>query len=418
LDNESLAELLNALKGTPIEEVSVEKPLRDLLRELSGDREIEIYHADLKIADNGIVLLTLGYNTIPPSEPHLQFIALDGEGNVVLKRRFYSDSVFAYPELSTDGNVIVLHIPFKYLIAYNSSGERLWIHEASWLGDVLLWWSLSADGRYAAVVVMERGVDISFDERYKPKVALLPQLRLRLVSEGSIVWSRDLREFSTSVTPNVAISPGNKYIAVAQSGEEVDGDLVEEFVRIKLYSIDGEELWSLHSSLGSTLVKSISERIKAISEITASELATRPRVMDLEVLDSGRVLLCTKDKVVSAENGRIVWVKHFSQKLIKCRIARYCGRVLIGDGERIYVLDERGEVVWSIEGSKSGADMSDNCYTLLGSGNRVTLLSPSEEVAQRETLDREAVYVKISPNGRYFLALTRNGVLHIFKSKA
>jgi len=122
--------------------------------------------------------------------------------------------------------------------------------------------------------------------------------------------------------------------------------------------------------------------------------------------------------VVSAENGRIVWVKHFPLKWIKCRIARYCNRVLVGDGERMYVLDERGEVVWSIEDSKSGADMSDNCYTLLGSGNRVTLLSPSGEFVQRETLNGEAVYVKISPNGRYFLALTTNGLLHIFKSKA
>jgi len=91
--------------------------------------------------------------------------------------------------------------------------------------------------------------------------------------------------------------------------------------------------------------------------------------------------------------------------------------VLVGDGERIYVLDEGGEVVWSIEDSKGGADISDNCYTLLGSGNRITLLSPSGEVVQRETLNGEAVYVEISPNGRYFLALTRNGVLHIFKSR-
>jgi len=130
LDNEcivlaepTLVELLNTLKGISIEETLVEKPLRDLLRELSSDREIKIYHVDLKIADNGIVLLILGYNTIPPSEPHLQFLVLDSEGNVVLKRNFYSDSVFAYPDISTDGNVIVLHIPSKYLIAYNSNGE-------------------------------------------------------------------------------------------------------------------------------------------------------------------------------------------------------------------------------------------------------------------------------------------------------
>jgi len=68
------------------------------------------------------------------------------------------------------------------------------------------------------------------------------------------------------------------------------------------------------------------------------------------------------------------------------------------NSEKIYVLDERGEVVWSIEDSKGGADMSDNCYTLLGSGNSVTLLSPSGEVVQRETLNGEAAYVKISPN--------------------
>jgi len=198
--------------------------------------------------------------------------------------------------------------------------------------------------------------------------------------------------------------------------KKVDGGFVEEFVRIKLYSIDREDLWSLHSSLGSA--SSLPSEYERIVEMTVSALVDVPKVRDLEVLDNGRVLLCTEDKVVSAENGRIVWVKHFPLKRIKCRIARYCGRVLVKDGERIYVLDEEGEVAWSIEGSKSGADMSDNCYTLLGSSNRVTLLSPSGEVVQRETLNGEAVYVRISPNGRYFLALTRNGVLHIFKSKA
>jgi len=187
LGNESLAELLNALKGMSIEEASVEKPLIDLLRELPSDREIKIHHVDWKIADNGIVLLTLGYNTIPPSKPHLQFLVLDGKGSIVLKRRFYSDSVFAYPALSTDGSVIVLHIPYRYLIAYNGSGERLWIYEASQLDEALSWWSLSADGRYAAVVLKKQEISISFDERYKPKVALLPQLRLQLVNGGSIM---------------------------------------------------------------------------------------------------------------------------------------------------------------------------------------------------------------------------------------
>jgi len=368
----------------------------------------------LKIADNGIVLLTLGYNTVPPTKPHLQFFILDDKGNVVLKRK-YSDSFFAYPDLSTDGNVIVLHIPYEYLIAYNGSGERLWIYEASWIDGVFSWWSLSADGRYAAVILRKRGIDISFDEWYKPKVALLPQLRLQLISEGSIVWSRDLREFSTDDIPNVAISPGNKYVSVAQSNKEVDGDLVKEFVRIKLYSIDGEELWSLYSSLG---IAKIGSKPESIYEETAFALASIPRVMDLGVSDNGRVLLCTDDKVVSAENGRIMWVKHFPLKRIKCKIARYCGRVLVGNGERIYVLDERGEVVWSIEDPKGGADMSDNCYTLLGSGNRVALLSPSGEVVRREMLDGEAVYVKVSPNGRYFLVLSRSGVLHIFRSAA
>jgi len=416
LDNESLAELLNALKGTSIEEASVEKPLIDLLRELPSDREIKIHHVDLKIADNGVVLLTLGYNTIPPSKPRLQFFVLDGEGNIVLKRRFYS--VSAYPDLSTDGNVIVLHIPYRYLIAYNSSGKRLWIYEAkSWLDGVLLWWSLSADGRYAAVVLEKQETGISFHERYIPEVVLSSQLLLQLVNEGSVMWSRDLCEFSTPSIPripNVAISPGNKYVAVAQSDKkEVDRGFVEEFVRIKLYSIDEEELWSLYSSLGSTL-----GLLPLKYEELASALVDVPKVRDLEVLDNGRVLLCTEDKVASVEDGRIVWVKHFPLKWIRCRIARYCGRVLVEDGERIYVLDEGGEVIWNIESSKSGADMSDNCYTLLGSGNRVTLLSPSGEVVQRETLNGEAVYVRISPNGRYFLALTRNGVLHIFKSKA
>jgi len=416
LDSESLAELLKNLKGISIEETSVEKPLKDLLRELQNDREIEIHHVDLKIADKGIVLLTLGYNTVPPTRPRLQFFILNGKGNVVLKRNFYSDSVFAYPDLSIDGYNIVLHIPSEYLIAYNSNGEKLWIHKASWLDGALLWWSLSADGRYAAVVLKKQEISISFDERYKPKVASLPQLRLQLVNEGSIMWSRDLREFSTPNIPNVAISPGNKYVVVAQSNKEVDGGFIKEFVRIKLYSIDGEELWSLYSSLGSAL-GSLSP-LERIVEMTVSALVDVPEVKDLEVLDNGRVLLCTEDKVVSAENGRIVWVKHFPLKRIMCRIARYCARVFVKDGERIYVLDEGGEVVWNIDGSKSLADMSDNCYTLLGSGNWVTLLSPSGEVVQRETLNGEAIYVKISPNGRYFLALTRNGVLHVFKSKA
>jgi len=349
-----------------------------------GYRELRLFKLSAVVADSEDMTIVVGYNTVPPKNPRAQLVILDSGGRVVLRRRYDVDDLTLLDvKIANDGGLIAVYVPLRHLIAYSADGARLWLYEA--VSDVILSWSLSDDGRLTAVA-----------EGQFMESAVFTRYNLTLLKSGSAVWTKTLElSYPTFNSVSVAVSPRGRYIAVTWS-TSLDTQHPKDVItrtRLGVFSNNGDSLWS----------------------IVLDKASGSSYIYDLGVSDDGRVLLCYDYKVISAIDGRIVWVKQIADKQFGCRVSRDSSGALVGGGGKMYMIDSGGQTLWTMDYDVNRFDISNNNYAVLASGSTVILLSPKGEVVRREVLDEKVRYVKISPNGRCFAALTEN-YIHTFRT--
>jgi len=365
-----------------------------------GYRELRLFKLSAAVVDSGDTAILVGYNTVPPKNPRAQLVILDSSGRVVLRRRYDVDDLTLLDvKIANDGGLIAVYVPLRHLIAYGADGARLWLYEA--LSDAILSWSLSDDGRLTTVaegqfiptpdLSSKRGTISQFRES-----AIFIRYNLTLLESGSAIWTKTLElSHPTSNSVSVAVSPRGRYIAVTwpTSLDVMHPKDVSTRTRLGVFSNDGDSLWS----------------------IVLDKASDSSYIYDLGVSDDGRVLLCYDYKVISAIDGRIVWVKQIADKQFGCRVSRDSSGALVGGGGKMYMIDSGGQTLWTMDYDVNRFDISNNNYAVLASESTVILLSPKGEVVRREVLDEEVRYVKISSNGRCFAALTEN-YIHTFRT--
>jgi len=278
-------------------------------------------------------------------------------------------------KMAGDGGVIAVYVPLRYLIAYSAEGVRLWLYDA--MLNTILSWSLSVDGRLAAV--ME-----GFLSGTASHLGELAIYELKLLESGSTVWAKTLG-VSVLSGVGVAVSPSGRFIAVAWPAK--DG------TKLGVFSKGGDILWSIDLGRG----------------------GGSDHIYDLGVSDESRVVVCCGSRVVSVADGRVLWIKQFPDKQFSCRVSRSSSAVIARSGGKTHMIDGEGRILWAVDYEADRFDVSDNNYAVLSSGNIVTVISPRGEVVRREELKERARYVKISPKGRFYTAITENHI-YIFKN--
>jgi len=368
---------------------SVEIKFSDVLYH-EGYRELVMYTFSTALYDDGNTAIVIGYNTVPLRNPRAQLILLGSDGRVTLRRRYDADDLAMLGvKLASNGGLVAVYVPLRHLVAYSVDGARLWLYEV--LSNAILSWSLSDDGRLAAVVEGQLLPTPASSVRdiisHPRKSAIYALYKLTLLENGSTVWSKTLELPSpTSSSVSVAVSPKGNYIAMMWPAKGSS-------TRLGVFSTGGDSLWNIDL-----------DRTKGSDYI-----------YDLGVSDDGKVMVCYGSRIISAESGRVLWVKHFPDKHFSCRVSRSSSVVLVGGGGKTYMIDDEGKILWAVDYDADRFDVSDNNYAVLASGNVVTVISPKGEVIRREELKERARYVKISPKGRYFIVLTGN-YIHIFKN--
>jgi len=307
------------------------------------------------ISTSGDVAVAITYRKGASEYGELTLFNSDGE--IAWSKRY--DNEISNPQLSDDGNTIVVKQGINTLTAYNKRGKLLWTYSVE-EGQRIRDYKLSRDGRYTVIVV---------PDFFSLKGHFI------LLREGEVEWVK-----SRDVAIEIAISPNNAYI--------VSASYDKRNIHVTLYTIDGVELWN-------------------------TEVGELPRHVD--VSDNGEVLLVTYHlhdffkKLYFITHGRVLWAKDYCQYAVFTRsgdkiiaVRRHGNRGAL----EVIVLNREGEFLWKYQGKFRFA-VSDN-YFALADSSEIVFVSAESEVLQRiklsELLNRESadVNISISPDGRYF----------------
>jgi len=295
-----------------------------------------------------------------------ELILFNNEGNVVWKLHYDNfDNFISNPQLSDDGNTIVVKMRNRIIAAYDGRGKLKWTYD---IGEKAkesprIWdYKLSRDGGYVAIATSywtKKG------HRYE----------LVLLRDGKVRWVK------SSEAIRVAVSPNSTYIASASPIHKKykSSDLKEYNTLVALYTVDGAELWS-------------------------AEVEGFPR--DIGVSNNGEVVLSTHindvNRVFFIGAGYVLWTKDY------CHSAQFTKTgdriIAVREGEGVNVFDREGELLWKYRGANRYST-SDSYYVLAG-GQKMALATPEGEVLERIDLRGDVKEVAISPNGRYFAIYT------------
>jgi len=318
-----------------------------------------------KISTSGEFAVAITYEKGGNKYGELTLFNSDGE--IAWSKRY--DSAISNPQLSDDGNTIVVKLGINTLTAYDKRGKLLWTYSVE-KEQAIRDYKLSRDGRYTVIAISEEGL-ISLKGH------------VILIRDGGVEWVKA----GKGEASKIAISPNNAYIASAS----YDRDKGNTYVT--LYTIDGVELWD-------TVLKGIPSRI--------------------DVSDNGEVLLSRSYfvgsnlfmKLYFIVEGRVLWAKadYSDAQFTKSGDRIIAVNYMHGDTS-IYVFDRRGELLWNYRGTFYFV-ISDDYYVLSGDKG-IVLVSAKGAVLQRIWFselkeDTRIVDVKISPDGKYFAVKVRD----------
>jgi len=227
------------------------------------------------------------------------------------------------------------------------------------------------------------------------------QADLVLVRDDSEQWRVPVRWYL-----NVAISPSGEYIALVELKSKF---VFFESARIKLFNVKGKMLWSSEVESGNYFLASLF--VTDSGEVIYKTVKT-------PMMGSSRCLL------YYIKGGKVLWSKEFE-------VFAGCEADVSADGSRIVfslldlrpsvlVLDRGGDIVWGENYLTDKVGISDNYYVLLSSLRQslpeVRLYSPTGSLVETEKLGSEVVDIRISLNGAYYAALTKEAV-HLFENR-
>jgi len=328
------------------------------------------------ISTSGDVAVAITYKKGANEYGELTLFNSDGE--IAWSKRY--DNEISNPQLSDDGNTIVVKQGINTLTAYNKRGELLWtysVEKEQAIGE----YKLSRDGRYTVIAISEEGL-ISLKGHFI------------LISDGSVEWVKS----GKGEASKIAISPNNVYIVSAS----YDRDKGTTYVT--LYTIYGAELWN-------TVVKGVPSHI-AVSD-NGEVLLSRSYFVDSNLFM----------KLYFIAEGRVLWAKDNYPYAEFTRSGDGIIAFAIGDDLGVFVFNKKGELLWNYRGAFHFA-VSDNYYVLMGDKGLV-LVSAKGEVLQliklSELINKEIeplnVDITISPDGKYFAVEVRDsreGICYLY----
>jgi len=294
----------------------------------------------------------------------------NSDGEIAWSKHY--DNEISKPQLSDDGNTIVVKLGINTLTAYNKRGELLWTYSVE-KEQAIRDYKLSHDGRYTVIVV---------PDYFSLKGHFI------LLREGGVEWVKS----SKGVAMEIAISPNNAYIASASYKGKT---------HITLYTTDGAELWN-------TVVEGSPFHVDVSND---GEVIL---VNDLPGDVFVNPFLWGKGKTFFIAKGRVLWAKDYYPY---AEFTRRGDRIITVRKNlelsylSIDVFDRKGELLWNYRGAFDFA-VSDNYYVLRGDKG-VVLVSVEGEVIQHIKLSEsekvEIYNVEISPDGKYFTVSAKGG---------
>jgi len=292
----------------------------------------------------------------------IRIALLDNEGDIVwLKSTSHSFYWISQLFLSENGNIaIVVKVYYlevnPHIEAYNREGDRIWEHEEP---DPTTIKVLSRSGKYVAVAG-------------------------KLLEYGEIIREREAGDL-------LAMSQNDRFIVLSST------DWWGNYY-ISLYSIDGRMLWSV--------------RVEGYPQ--SAYVTNRGEVFVL--LSKGGSSVATLIK-----GGGAVWSRELPGDWQVALSTPEGSLFAVSSKGGTFIFDKKGNPVSHHPGIADEYSLSDNGYLLVRSPEQsphpsyLSLLSPSGKEIYRANINN-IVYTSISPNGRYFVAVTSDGLIYFFEN--
>ena len=150
----------------------------------------------------------------------------------------------------------------------------------------------------------------------------------------------------------------------------------------------------------------------------------------VHVTNSGEVFtLVLRDTTLVAliRDGEVAWSKELPSRYWWTALSTPEGsRFVVSGAESTYIFDRDGKLISYYRDFTDKNSILDNCYILTKSHSReriypfpssyITLLSPSGKEIYHADINN-VVHTRISPNGRYFVAVTSDGLVYFFENQ-